>query len=56
MSDLRLIYEPSVYLVGVQKVDPDGMQRFLADNGTPDWTTDAESAAEALIETAGEIS
>src|SRR5947207_4378605 len=50
--DVRVIREPSVYLVGRQIVDQATIDRFLADHGVS-WQTDSEVAAEYLAEVAG---
>jgi thymidylate synthase (FAD) len=53
-SDIRLIREPQVYVVGRQTVDDAALDRFLADHGVA-WQTDTEVAAEELCETAGRV-
>jgi thymidylate synthase (FAD) len=53
-ADMRIIREPTVYLVGRQTVDPEELDRFLADHGVA-WQTDTEVAAERLTETAGRL-
>lgn len=50
---IKIITEPSVYLVGRQEVDERELGRFLADVDAPSWTTDAPSDAEKLVEIAG---
>lgn len=55
MSDLKLIWKPEVFLVGVQAVREDELKRFLASRGAEGWTTDAPSAAEKLVEVAGRV-
>jgi thymidylate synthase (FAD) len=50
---MRLILEPSVYLVGKQQVCDDELERFLADEGVSQWSTDTEEAGEKLVEVAG---
>src|SRR5436309_10389829 len=50
--DIRVIREPSVYLLGRQTVDDAELDRFLTDHGVS-WQTDTEVAAEVLCETAG---
>ncbi len=52
MTDIRIIHEPTVYLVGRQVVDDDELERFLADHGVS-WQTDTEVAGEHLVEVAG---
>ncbi len=52
--DVRLIHEPSVYLVGRQTVDGAVVDRFLGDHGAS-WQTDTEVAGEYLAEIAGRV-
>ena len=49
---MKIIHEPSVYLVGQQTVDEGEVDDFLIDHGVS-WETDSEVAAEVLTETAG---
>lgn len=51
---MKIITEPSVYLLGRQSVDQPELDRFLADHGVA-WETDSEVAAEVLTETAGRV-
>ncbi len=51
---LRIVHEPSVYLVGRQTLDPNAIDRFLGDHELS-WTTDTEVGAEALAEMAGRV-
>src|SRR5260370_23557118 len=51
---IRVIREPTVYLVGRQTVDDAALDRFLADHGVA-WQTDTEVAAEHLAEVAGRV-
>src|ERR1700733_7470417 len=53
-SDVRVIREPTVYLVGRQTVDEGVIDRFLADHGVS-WQTDTELAGEHLVEVAGRL-
>src|SRR5947207_5346064 len=53
-ADIRIIREPTVYLVGRQTVDPAELDRFLADHGVA-WQTDTEVAGEHLVEVAGRV-
>jgi thymidylate synthase (FAD) len=53
-SDVRVITEPAVYLIGKQTVGDAELDRFLADHGVS-WQTDTEVAGEVLTETAGRI-
>lgn len=52
--DVRIIHEPSVYLVGRQVLDTSVVDRFLADHGVS-WRTDTEVAGEYLAEIAGRL-
>ncbi len=51
---IRIIREPSVYILGRQTVDSGELDRFLRDQGVA-WETDTEIAAEVLCETAGRV-
>jgi thymidylate synthase (FAD) len=51
---LRVIREPTVYLVGRQIVDDAELDRFLADHGVA-WESDTEVAGEYLAEVAGRV-
>jgi thymidylate synthase (FAD) len=52
--DIRVLREPTVYLVGRQTVDTVTLDRFLADHGTT-WHTDTEQGGEHLCEVAGRL-
>jgi thymidylate synthase (FAD) len=52
--DIRVLREPTVYLVGRQTVAQAEIDRFLADHGVS-WQTDTEVAGEFLAEAAGRI-
>src|SRR6516165_3586548 len=52
--DIRVLREPTVYLVGRQVVDTAAVERFLADHGVS-WQTDTEVAGEQLAEVAGRL-
>jgi thymidylate synthase (FAD) len=52
--DVRVLHEPSVYLVGRQTVNAEEIDRFLADHGVS-WQTDTEVAGEYLSEVAGRV-
>lgn len=52
--DIRVIREPSVYVVGRQVVDDGYLDRFLADHGVA-WESDTEVAGEYLSEVAGRV-
>ena len=51
---LRVITEPSVYLVGKQMLLQPELDRFLVDHGVS-WHSDSEVAAEVVTETAGRV-
>jgi thymidylate synthase (FAD) len=51
---MRILREPSVYLLGKQVVHDAELDRFLSDHGVS-WQTDTEVAAEVLCETAGRV-
>src|SRR5437870_8899906 len=53
-KDMRILRDPTVYLVGRQVVDDRFLDRFLADHGVS-WQTDTEIAAEHLVEAAGRV-
>ena len=54
VRDIRVLREPSVYLVGRQTVADEEIERFLANHGVS-WQTDTEVAAEYLSEVAGRV-
>lgn len=51
---LRIITDPTVYLVGQQTVCAAELDKFLADHGVS-WESDSTVAAEVLCETAGRL-
>ncbi|RMF74301.1 MAG: FAD-dependent thymidylate synthase [Planctomycetota bacterium] len=51
---MKIIREPSVYLVGRQQINQQEVDRFIRDNGLS-WSTDTEVGAEALCEMAGRV-
>lgn len=53
-KDIRVLREPTVYLVGRQTIDSTALDRFLADHGVS-WQTDTEVAGEHLAEVAGRL-
>ncbi len=53
-AGIRVITEPSVYVLGRQTVDDAELDRFLADHGVS-WESDSEVAGEVLTETAGRV-
>ncbi len=54
LSEVRILHEPSVYLVGRQRIDSGELDRFLADHGVS-WQSDTEVAGEYLAEAAGRV-
>lgn len=42
-------------IVAETRIDPQGLQAFLDDIGTPEWFSDGDSDAEVLVEAAGKI-
>ncbi len=52
--DIRVIRQPTVYLMGRQTVADEELDRFLADHGVA-WETDTEVAGEHLAEIAGRV-
>lgn len=53
-TDIRVITEPAVYVVGKQVIGDTELDRFLTDHGVS-WESDSEVAAEVLTETAGRV-
>src|SRR5438552_1685633 len=53
-ADIRILREPTVYLVGRQTLEDTELDRFLADHGVS-WQTDTEVAGEYLAEVAGRL-
>ncbi len=45
---MKMIHQPSVYLVGKQTIDQAEIDRFLADHDVENWSTDTEIAGEKL--------
>jgi len=52
---MKVIRQPSVYLVGRPSVVQDELARFLKDHNVADWKTDATTAAQVLPELAGRL-
>ncbi|MEK6799418.1 MAG: FAD-dependent thymidylate synthase [Planctomycetota bacterium] len=52
---MKIIRNPSVYLVGRQILDDGESARFLKDHGVAEWTTDSEIPGEILPEIAGRL-
>ena len=53
-ASMKVLREPTIYLLGRQTVDDAELDRFLADHGVT-WQTDSEIAGEVLCETAGRV-
>ena len=51
---IRVLREPTVYLVGRQSVDATELDRFLAEHGVS-WQTDSEVGGEKICEVAGRV-
>src|SRR5438128_2713835 len=51
--EIRILREPTVYLLGRQTIDGSELDRFLADHNVRTWQTDTEVAGEKLAEVAG---
>src|SRR5258706_13753860 len=52
--DIKILREPTVYVMGRQTVNDVEIDRFLSDHGVT-WQTDTEVAGEHLVDTAGRI-
>jgi thymidylate synthase (FAD) len=52
---MRIIRQPSVYLVGRPSMDESELARFLAEHDVAGWTTDTSTPAEMLPEIAGRL-
>jgi len=53
-TDIKVLREPMVYVMGRQVTNDTEIDRFLSDHGVA-WQTDTEVAGEHLVETAGRI-
>lgn len=47
--------EPKVFLVGETRIVEDGLRAYLEHLGVPDWTSDAPTDAERLVEVMGRL-
>jgi len=54
IDSIRVIHEPTVYLVGRTEVDQAELDRFLSDQGVT-WQSDSEVGGECLAEVAGRL-
>jgi thymidylate synthase (FAD) len=52
---IKVITEPKVYILASLTAKEYEGERFLADNGTPDWTTDTEYDADGIVEFCGRL-
>lgn len=52
---MKLIFEPTVRLIGRQVVDETALAGLISDNDASGWTTDTEVGAEKLVEVAGRL-
>jgi thymidylate synthase (FAD) len=53
-NSIRILHEPTVYVLGRQLVNDSELARFLGDHGVS-WQTDTEVASELLCEAAGRV-
>src|SRR3989440_2870807 len=53
-TDIKILREPTVYVMGRQTVNATEIDRFLSDHGVA-WQTNTEVAAEHLVEAAGRV-
>lgn len=51
---MRIIHEPSIYVVGRQSLDSEEVRRFLEDHAMS-WETDGERGSELIVELAGRV-
>lgn len=49
------IVTPRAIIVGETAIVPDGLKEFLEAIGTPEWSTDAQSDSEVIVEVAGKL-
>jgi thymidylate synthase (FAD) len=54
-NGVKIRRKPEVYLVGKQTTEPEEIERFLADHGVQNWSTDTDDAGQKLTEIAGRI-
>lgn len=52
---MKIIVEPTVYLIGRQTVNDEALDNFLADHGVEAWGTDTEVGGEILSEVGGRL-
>lgn len=55
MSEIRIIHQPTVRLVGHQVIIDSQLDAFLADEGAEGWETDTDVGAQKLVECAGRL-
>jgi len=51
---MKIVHEPSIYLIGKQVIDDSALRQFLDDHETA-WETDTEIAAEQISEMGGRL-
>jgi thymidylate synthase (FAD) len=54
LETVRILREPTIYVLGRQVLNADELRRFLADHGVT-WSSDSDIPAEILCETAGRV-
>jgi thymidylate synthase (FAD) len=54
LEAVRILREPTIYVLGRQILNADELRRFLADHGVI-WSSDSDIPAEVLCETAGRV-
>lgn len=55
LARMKIIRDPSVYLVGRQTINETELDRFLADHDVSTWQTDTDVAGQKLCEVAGRV-
>ena len=53
-TELQIVRDPRIYLVGKQVVDEGGMEEFLQDHGM-EWKPDTQVPAQLISEAAGRV-
>lgn len=54
-NELGKIVEPKVFLIGETRINRTGLQDMLEHLGAPEWTTDASTGVEKIIEVYGRL-
>jgi thymidylate synthase (FAD) len=55
MPDVRIITDPTVYVLGRPSIDQRELTRLLTDTGFPLWSTNSPCDAQALVETGARL-